>query len=413
MKKLISFVYSIIIILLVSTTAFAGSIPEDLLYNDNAQIFFAEVMDSYKSPDGVPYVEVKPLKVIKGDVKVGYGDNEVFYVYYNPNTIGDFKVKNGNVYLFTYFDENNPTDIFDVTSYDTSTLKLKNVSGDMWKRFEKYLNEGRYLDAEHERIDRQNEQLKTNGKDIPFAELLGVAKEDAENINIHYKGNVHKIDVDNFYNAIDDIILTDIEDVSLIKEDGKIISLSSGMYITINGFDGYAFITDDCKVDKYGMHYSRLPVGSYAIKFIDRAKITSLFTEDEYKLPFLETPLAKRIFYISLFLVIIFLIGVVMKKNKAVRMSKSDKIIAQNNVTKGTIQKITKCWWIKINTKTVRIHSLDGAIFPHIMTFTYEVDGIRYTKRKYIDLRENLVGVFGNIDVYYDKEKPSRCTIRF
>ena len=34
-------------------------------------------------------------------------------------------VKEGNVYLFTYFDENNPTDIFEVTSYDTSTLKLK------------------------------------------------------------------------------------------------------------------------------------------------------------------------------------------------------------------------------------------------------------------------------------------------
>ena len=66
------------------------------------------------------------------------------------------------------------------------------------------------------------------------------------------------------------------------------------MYITVNGFDGYVFITDDCKVDKYGMHYSRMPIGAYTIKFVDRAKITALFG-DEYKLPPLENPLTKYI----------------------------------------------------------------------------------------------------------------------
>ena len=155
MKKLINVIsIAILMIFILSFSVFAGSIPEDLLHYDGAQIFFAEVMDSYKSPDGVPCVEVKPLKVIKGDVKVGKGDNEVYYVYYNPNTIGEFEVNNGNVYLFTYFDENNPTDIFEVTSYDTSTLKLKNVQGDMWKRFELYLNNGDYEEAEQDRRER-------------------------------------------------------------------------------------------------------------------------------------------------------------------------------------------------------------------------------------------------------------------
>lgn len=155
MKKLINVIsIATLMIFILSFSVFAGSIPEDLLHYDGAQIFFAEVMDSYKSPDGVPYVEVKPLKVIKGDVKVGNGDNEVYYVYYNPNTIGDFEVNNGNIYLFTYFDENNPTDIFEVTSFDTSTLKLKNVQGDMWKRFEQYLNNGDYEEAEQDRRER-------------------------------------------------------------------------------------------------------------------------------------------------------------------------------------------------------------------------------------------------------------------
>ena len=61
-------------------------------------------------------------------------------------------------------------------------------------------------------------------------------------------------------------------------------------------------------------------------------------------------------------------------------MSKSDRIIEQNNVAKGTIRKVKKCWWIKVNQKSIRLHALDGATFPHIMTFTYEVDGIKYKK---------------------------------
>ena len=157
MKKIISFICMTMILLSMSMTAFAGSIPEDLLHSDDAQIFFAEVVCYHPDKEN-PDIELSPVKVIKGDVKTG-----VKLTYYNPNTVGNFKVKEGNVYLFTYFDENNPTDIFEVTSYDTSTLKLKNVEGDMWKRFEKYLNEGRYLDADHARLDKQNEGLPVEG----------------------------------------------------------------------------------------------------------------------------------------------------------------------------------------------------------------------------------------------------------
>ena len=291
MKKVICLFFFAIAILTMSTTVLAGSIPEDLLNEDSAQIFFAEVV--YYHPDKEnPDIEVSPVKVIKGDVNMGGK-----LTYYNPNTIGDFKVKEGNVYLFTYFDEHNPTDIFEVTSYDTSTLKLKNVEGDMWKRFEKYLNEGRYLDADHARLDKQNEGLPVEGDPISLKELLGVAKEDAEKINIHYAGEVHEIDIDKFYKAVDGITLTDIENMPLERKDGDQFVIPSGMFITINGFDGYAFITDDCKVDKYGLHYSRLPEAAYTIKFVDRAKITALIAADEYNLPPLESPYARYIAY--------------------------------------------------------------------------------------------------------------------
>lgn len=93
-------------------------------------------------------------------------------------------------------------------------------------------------------------------------------------------------------------------------------------------------------------------------------------------------------------------------------MSRKEDIISQNNCTPGKIEKVTKCWWIKVNSKPVRMNSLDGALFPHLMTFTYSVNGKKYKKTKYIDLRENLIGIFGTVDVFYDKDKPSRCAIQ-
>ena len=80
------------------------------------------------------------------------------------------------------------------------------------------------------------------------------------------------------------------------QKDG-IFQIPNAMYITVNGFDGYAYITDDCKVDHYAMHHSDMPVGAYTIKFVDRAKIMALFSDDAFKLPPLERPVAKDIFY--------------------------------------------------------------------------------------------------------------------
>lgn len=315
MKKIISLICMTMILLSMSMTALAGNITEEMLHDDNAQLFFAEVV--YYHPDKEnPDIQISPVKVIKGDVKTG-----VKLTYYNPYPVGDFKVKEGNVYLFTYFDENNPTDIFEVTSYDTSTLKLKNVEGDMWERFEQYLNEGRYLEAEQERLDKQNEGLPIEGENISLVELIGVPKEKAEEVKIHYQREVYDIDVNKFYKAIDDIVLTDIEDVSLAKQNGDTVSLPYGMYITVNGFDGYVFITDDCKVDKYGLHHSDIPNGEYTMKFIDRAKITALFEADAYKLPPLESPYARYIVYgVLLGIVVVFIaafaIGFAVKKKR-------------------------------------------------------------------------------------------------
>ena len=92
--------------------------------------------------------------------------------------------------------------------------------------------------------------------------------------------------------------------------------------------------------------------------------------------------------------------------------SMDEAIIQQNNRTNGKIEKVRKCWWIKVNTKSVRMPMLDGALFPYFMTVSYTVNGKKYKKTKYIGLRKDLIGIFGTVNVYYDENKPSRCAIR-
>jgi len=93
-------------------------------------------------------------------------------------------------------------------------------------------------------------------------------------------------------------------------------------------------------------------------------------------------------------------------------MQKKEIPISNENRTNGKIEKVTKCWWIKVNKKLVRMNTLDGGLFPYLMTVSYTANGRKYKKTKYIGLKEGLIGIYGTVNVYYDKSKPSRCIIR-
>ena len=145
MKRLIALVAVMICMMMIlPLTAIAGDIPESLLYEESAQLFFGEVL-SYHPDKKNPDIEVSPVVGIKGNVKEGTKQT-----YNNPNPIGGFKVRVGKVYLFTYYEGDNYIDFFEVTTYNTKTLKVRHVEGPMWDRFEQYLNEGKYGEAKIE-----------------------------------------------------------------------------------------------------------------------------------------------------------------------------------------------------------------------------------------------------------------------
>ena len=79
--------------------------------------------------------------------------------------------------------------------------------------------------------------------------------------------------------------------------------------------------------------------------------------------------------------------------------------------TVGTVVTVAKQWWLKVNTKAVRVHPLDGATFPHIIKVRYTVGGKDYFKRKWIGPGKPVPAVGSTVTVLYSPEKPSKAKV--
>ena len=273
MRKLISIFVLITILLSMNFTVFAGDVPEGLLSNDEAQVFFGEVLHYTEHT-----VEVCPCVKIKGDVLTGTKQ------YYNkPNPIGGFKVKAGNVYLFTYFDENNETNIFEVTSYDTATLKIKNTDFDIWKRFESYLNDGEYEKAEQDRINKINATLTEVGDEITLAALTETNADSSYKVEIGLFGKQESYEIDKreFFRIADRIRLIDVENTLVMNPAGGLV-----IHCYEDGDIHEITIWDNCKVAGSRVASSSAPTGDYVMKAEDYKKLSSLLPDDaKPKLP--------------------------------------------------------------------------------------------------------------------------------
>lgn len=79
--------------------------------------------------------------------------------------------------------------------------------------------------------------------------------------------------------------------------------------------------------------------------------------------------------------------------------------------TLGTVISVAKQWWLKVNTKPVRMHAMDGATFPHIVHVQYTADGKNYTKRRWFNAGCPVPHVGDKVTVLYCKERPQRAKI--
>lgn len=79
--------------------------------------------------------------------------------------------------------------------------------------------------------------------------------------------------------------------------------------------------------------------------------------------------------------------------------------------TKGTVVAFTRQWWLKINTKPIRAHALDGAVFPHVVKVKYTAGERDYTCRKWINAGIRVPAVGESLKVFYPEERPSKGKI--
>ena len=79
--------------------------------------------------------------------------------------------------------------------------------------------------------------------------------------------------------------------------------------------------------------------------------------------------------------------------------------------TMGTVVSASRQWWLKVNTKAVRMGTMDGATFPYIIKVEYIVDGVTYTKRKWIGAGKTVPTVGSSVQMLYDESKPSKAKV--
>ena len=266
-RKIISMLM-LCVILMVPFTAFAGSVPEDLLSSDDAKVFFGELVN-YNEDE----VEVSPFIVIKGDM-----DEREWVKFSEPCVVGGFKPLKKNIYLFAYFDDNNPIYIFNADSYDTKTVKLKGIEGDMWERMQKYLNEGKFEEADFARRDAKNADIKLTGEKITLAEFL----------NIKTVDDIEKVYICNTEYTREEVALEDFlpvaNEIILEKTATGAQSELNGIYVDIHRLEGqrtYAFISEKGEVDNYFHVFSRLPARQYITSTANIKKLQDLVSASQ------------------------------------------------------------------------------------------------------------------------------------
>lgn len=284
MKKMISIIGIVAIMISMTITAFAGSIPEDLLTEDNAKLYIGTIEDfTEEETPSAPYVKVTsvsitPVDKIKGDVEMGktivYGKTDMH-----------LKLEKAKDYLIADIDENNLY-AYEIKSKTEKEIKLLNSDKyDMVQRLENYINEGAYAMAEQERADIGNQ--------ISFAEFLfakPLADSDVKKVTFRVQDELCEVGVDEFEKLAKEIMITNVKNDRLHDEIAKPKQpepYKTNLYIEL--LDGneqlvsYAAVSRHGEVDKYGLMMSRLMQKDYEMKKDDLQNLYSLLPEDVQK----------------------------------------------------------------------------------------------------------------------------------
>lgn len=284
MKKIVLIIATLIMVSVMSVTTFAGSIPEDLLNDDNAKLYIGTIEDfTDEETPSAPYVKVTsvsitPIEKIKGNVEIG---KTIVYEKTDMHLI----LEKAKDYLIADIDENNLY-AYEIKSKTEKEIKLLNSDKyDMVQRLENYINEGAYAMAEQERADIGNQ--------ISFAEFLlakPLSDSNVKKVTFRIQDELCEITFDEFEKVAKEIIITNVKNKALHDEKAKPKQpdpYKTNLYIEL--LDGneqivsYAAVSRHGEVDRYALMMSRLMQKDYEMKKEDLQKLYSLLPEDVQK----------------------------------------------------------------------------------------------------------------------------------
>lgn len=156
MAKKISIII-FLFLLFTSTVVFAGDIPESIMEGKQKALFIGRITsintDTYS---------IIPSTIMMGSIQKSEIQIKKFDKYYGT----DNKPKTGNFIIAVLLDDNKIDDlwVFKCTSEDYKDLKLDSEKYDMVVRYQQYINEGKYFEAQ-KKID-ENEKVSINPTDI-------------------------------------------------------------------------------------------------------------------------------------------------------------------------------------------------------------------------------------------------------
>lgn len=87
------------------------------------------------------------------------------------------------------------------------------------------------------------------------------------------------------------------------------------------------------------------------------------------------------------------------------------RIFDSNCKTPAVVTNVTRCGWLRINTKPVRRYSGEGALYPHIITFRYRMCGTEYGGKHWITWRKQPPAKGTEVQLYIDPENHARYAL--
>lgn len=206
MKKIMSLLSVIAILLTMSVQVFAGDIPEALGYEDDAQVFIGTLkdfkVDNSSSPK-VENVQVLPTYKIKGEVVIN--ELQTYELCY----FGKVAPEKDKEYLFGWLADNSVW-VYAIESYNENRIKLK-ITDEFAERVQSHLDDGLYEQGEVKRIEKGRALEKIKNAKI-MSELFVFDRNDVVEMEVVYPGdgdpNGCNIDKEKFFDIAEKISLT-------------------------------------------------------------------------------------------------------------------------------------------------------------------------------------------------------------